>query len=208
MRSILFAYLSCFVFLFNSCAENKEKETGADQSKVSISNADDPIVIKLTTADNIDTVKKSLKAIAESAIGKTKLKINYHSPAVRGRIIWGGLVPFDQVWVTGAHRATSIETDSDIVIGGKKIVAGKYALFSIPGKDEWTIIVNKKWDQHLADEYDAKDDLVRFTIKPEMMNHVQERLMYEVKAENNFTGTIEILWEKIKLVIPVKELGN
>jgi hypothetical protein len=144
--------------------------------------------------------------VATGTLGETNLKINYHSPAVRGRVIWGGLVPFDQVWVTGAHRATSIETDRDIVIGSKKISTGKYALFSIPGKEEWTIIINKKWDQHLADEYDINDDLVRFVIKPEMTNNVQERLMYQVKADNKFNGAIEISWEKIKLVIPVQVL--
>ena len=206
MRSIFIAYLTCLVFLFSSCTENKEKENVADKNQVSITASDEPIVIKPTTADNVDTIKKSLKAIAESAIGKTILKINYHSPSVKGRVIWGGLVPFDQVWVTGAHRATSIEADTDLVVGGKKLSAGKYALFSIPGKEEWTIIINKKWDQHLTDEYDINDDLVRLVIKPEMVANVQERLMYQVKAENNFNGAIEISWEKIKLVIPVQVL--
>ena len=208
MNRILIISLTSIVLLFSACSENKEKKDSAVKDQVSISSPDEALVIKPTTTDQTDTVKKSLKAIATGTLGKTNLKINYHSPAVRGRVIWGGLVPYDQVWVTGAHRATSLETDTDLAIGGKKLPAGKYALFSIPGKEEWTIIINKKWDQHLTDEYDANDDLVRLVIKPEMMNNIQERLMYQVKSDNNFTGAIEFSWEKIKVVIPVQVLGN
>jgi hypothetical protein len=206
MNKFLLIIITGFIFLLAACAESKEKENVAVNDPVTNVTPEDAILIKPSTGDQIDTIKKSLKAVATGTLGETNLKINYHSPAVRGRVIWGGLVPFDQVWVTGAHRATSIETDRDIVIGSKKISTGKYALFSIPGKEEWTIIINKKWDQHLADEYDINDDLVRFVIKPEMTNNVQERLMYQVKADNKFNGAIEISWEKIKLVIPVQVL--
>jgi hypothetical protein len=75
-----------------------------------------------------DTLKGSLKAKASGQIGAANITINYHSPAVRGRIVWGGLVPYDQVWVTGAHMATSIVTDQSITIGNKSIPAGKYAI--------------------------------------------------------------------------------
>ena len=206
MKKILVILISGVFFFLIACNDKKETETSDNTTTTPASTPVDAIIIMPTVAGNVDTVKKSLKAMAESAIGKTNLKINYHSPAVKGRVIWGGLVPFDHVWVTGAHRATSIETNTDVVISGKKLTAGKYALFSIPGKEEWTIIINKKWDQHLADEYDINDDLVRLVIKPEMMTKVQERLMYQVKADNNNNGAIEIFWEKIKLVVPLQVL--
>ncbi|MGV3502548.1 MAG: DUF2911 domain-containing protein [Adhaeribacter sp.] len=94
-----------------------------------------------------DTLKGSLKAQASGRIGPAILQISYHSPAVRERVVWGGLVPYKQVWVTGAHRATSLEISQAVRIGGQALPAGKYALFTIPGEKEWTVIVNKNWNQ-------------------------------------------------------------
>lgn len=206
MYKIKILFVFSWLFVLAACSnETNEKKTATENTAIKPAR-EEAIVIRPTMADQIDTVKKSLKAVATGSLGETNLKIEYHSPAVRGRVIWGGLVPFDQVWVTGAHRATSIETDNEIAIGGKKLPAGKYALFSIPGKEEWIIIINKKWDQHLTDEYDQKDDLIRLVVKPEIMNTVQERLMYQIKSDNYFNGYIEISWEKIKMVVPVQIL--
>lgn len=99
-----------------------------------------------------DTNKKSIKSMAFAIVNGDSIKINYHSPGVRNRIIWGGLVPYNEVWVTGAHDATTIEFYKTIVVEGKGIPAGKYAFFTIPGKKEWTLIINKNWKQHLATE--------------------------------------------------------
>ncbi len=165
---------------------------------------DEGITINPTASTDIDTVKKSLKAFASSMIGNANVKVLYHSPAVRGRVIWGGLIPFDQVWVTGAHMATAITVDKSFSIGNKKIEAGKYALFTFPGKEEWIVAINKNWEQHLADEYSANDDLVRISIKPEIVNGVQERLMYQLKPKENNSGHIEISWEKLRLTIPLR----
>lgn len=129
--------------------------------------------------------------------------INYHSPAVRGRTIWGGLVAYDQVWVTGAHSATSLTTDKDITIGGKTLPAGKYALFTIPGKDEWTVIINKNWEQHLADDYSEAEDVLRIKVKPEATAQPQERLRYQIVSETDEEGAIVITWDKLKVSIPV-----
>lgn len=148
-----------------------------------------------------DTLKKSVPKEIHAQIGEAHMMINYHAPAVRGRMIWGGLVPYDEVWVTGAHSATNWEFNKDIVIDGKVIAAGKYAIFTIPSKDKWTIIINRKWNQHLADEYDAKDDVIRVTVKPELQNH-QERLSYSLTTKNTTTGQLEIAWEKVRVTLP------
>lgn len=149
-----------------------------------------------------DTSKKSIKSIAVGIIGKDSVKINYHSPAVRKRVIWGGLVPYDEVWVTGAHDATTFEIAKPFIIGGKEIPAGKYALFTIPGKKEWTVIINQKWQQHLASEYDQKEDLVRIKVNPKSHPHT-ERLQYFIEGGNKNDGKIAIVWEKLRIEFPV-----
>ena len=153
-----------------------------------------------------DTLKGSLKAEAHGQIGEAHLMVHYHSPAVRGRTIWGGLVAYDQVWVTGAHSATSLTTDKQILIGGKPLPAGKYALFTIPGKDEWTIIINKNWEQHLADDYTEQEDVLRFTVKPETTGQHQERLRYYFVSEETGKGDLVIQWEKLRLALPIEQV--
>ena len=151
-----------------------------------------------------DTVKKSIPKEEHAMMGEAHFTIKYHAPAVRGRTIWGGLVPYGEVWVTGAHRATSFEVSKDILLNGQKIPAGKYAFFTIPGKEVWTVIINKKWDQHLADEYSAADDVVRFDVKPEVLPQVQERLRYAVQVENDQSGALTFAWELVQLTLRVE----
>lgn len=147
-----------------------------------------------------DTSKRSINSMAIALVHGDSVKISYHSPGVRGRIIWGGLVPYGEVWVTGAHDATTITMPRAFVVGGKTIPAGKYAIFTIPGKSTWTVIINSRWNQHLASEYDAKEDLVRIQVKPKPHAHT-ERLQYFIR-ETKSGGSISIAWEKIELEFP------
>ena len=140
--------------------------------------------------------------MAYAVIGTDSIKINYHSPGVRKRIIWGGLVPYDEVWVTGAHDATTLEMPKPFVVNGKEIPAGKYAYFTIPGKKEWTVIVNKNWEQHLASEYDEKDDIVRVKVKPKKTTHI-ERLQYFIETLKDNKWIIVVAWETIRIELPV-----
>lgn len=149
-----------------------------------------------------DTTKKSIKSMAYAVINADSIKINYHSPGVRKRVIWGGLVPYDEVWVTGAHDATTLEMPKAFVVNGKEIPAGKYAFFTIPGKQEWTVIINKNWEQHLAAEYEEKDDIMRFKVKPESVPHL-ERLQYFIEPGKGNSGTIAVSWEKVRIVFPI-----
>jgi len=153
-----------------------------------------------------DTSKRSIKSAAVGVIGQDSIKINYHSPGVRGRIIWGGLVPFNDVWVTGAHDATTLEIGKPFIVGSKEIPAGKYALFTIPGKNEWTVILNTKWQQHLATEYDQKEDVVRIKVKP-LKHAMTERLQYFIEPGKNTTGKIAVAWEKLRIEIPITIKG-
>jgi hypothetical protein len=159
-----------------------------------------------TTASK-DTTKKSIPSETKKWIGNTDIKINYHSPAVRGRAIWGGLVAYDAVWVTGAHKATTIDVGKDFIVGNKTIPAGKYAIFTMPGKEEWTIIINKNWNQHLADDYSENEDVVRIKVKPQPTGEITERLKYEIEQTGEHTANIIISWEKIRVPFPI-EISN
>jgi hypothetical protein len=149
-----------------------------------------------------DTLKKSIPREEHVQIGKAHAMIKYHAPAVRGRTIWGGLVPYGEVWVTGAHQATSFEINRDFIVSGTRVAAGKYALFTIPREDTWTVILNTNWDQHLTDEYDSKDDVVRVEASPEYVPALQERLKYSIVPNGDNAGKITMRWEKISISLP------
>lgn len=195
------------VGLISNCSNTKTKDDeGAKEPTSQIVAAAETGARIITEQTAADTLKGSLKAIAMGTIGNAGITINYYSPAIRGRMIWGGLIPFDNVWVTGAHRATSIDFNQEVIIGDVNIAPGKYALFTIPGREEWTIIINKNWQQHLTDEYDSKDDIVRLKIRPETEEAHQERLRYAIEAESDTEGKIVIYWEKLEVSLPITTL--
>ena len=181
-----------------SCTSTMEENQQEQVASAEVEEAPEPQVAQQ------DTIKGSIPSEATGQIGDANLKINYHAPGVKGRIIWGGLVPYDNVWVTGAHMATTLETDKDLVIGGKEVPAGKYALFTIPGREEWTVILNNNWKQHLADDYDAKEDVVRVQVRSEELKQHQERLKYEIVEESGGKGAVRISWDKLGVVVPVE----
>ena len=148
-----------------------------------------------------DTTKKSIKSTAFAVLNGDSITIRYHSPGVRKRIIWGGLVPFDEVWVTGAHDATALEMPKPFVVNGKEIPAGKYAFFTIPRESDWVVILNRNWRQHLASEYDEKEDIVRVVVKPRRIDHL-ERLQYFIEPNGRGSGTISVAWEKVRIDLP------
>ena len=135
-------------------------------------------------------------------IGDTHIHIDYSSPGVRNRIIFGGLVGYDQVWQAGAHMATWLETNKDLNINGETLPKGKYGFFTIPSKGDWTVMINKNWDQHGKDEYDENDDVIRFKITPTLSEEITEHLEYMVNKIDNKSGTISMAWEKVKLEFP------
>jgi hypothetical protein len=149
-----------------------------------------------------DTLKKSIPQSVHSEIGDSHIMVFYSAPAVRGRVIWGGLVPYGEVWVTGAHKATTWEFTNNLEINKTIIPAGKYAIFTIPGREKWIFIINKKWDQHLADEYNSKEDVLRVEVIPQVLTSSEERLLYSITEEENNKGVLAISWEKIKISIP------
>lgn len=148
-----------------------------------------------------DTLKGSPHRTAMATINKTHVHIEYSSPGVKGRTIWGGLVAYDQVWVAGAHQATRIQFSKDVQVESRKIPAGTYALFAIPGKEKWTMIINSRYDQHLADDYTEKEDILRIQVTPGE-HEMTPRLTYTVDKIDETNAVITLLWEKIHIHIP------
>ena len=185
-----------------ACSKQKEQEQSVAEKPAQENKIVVPEGVTIEKQTEADTLKGSLKAYSLLQSGPVRIAITYHSPAVRGRIIWGGLIPLGQVWVTGAHMATTFESNYDFVMGDKIIKAGKYALFTIPTKDKWTIIINSNWQQHLADEYKMEEDIVRFTITPQTQAENQERLQYAIETRSTTDFAFHIRWEKVKVSVP------
>ena len=120
--------------------------------------------------------------------------IYYSTPAVKGRLIWGGLVPYGKIWRTGANEATVFESDKDINFNGHTLPAGKYALFTIPGEKEWTLVFNSVWDQWGAFKYDKTKDALRVSGTPVKSPEFNERM--RIQIENN---QIILYWENIEV---------
>jgi hypothetical protein len=168
------------------------------------------ILEKVEYADSVnaglieDTFKGSARREAKGTVGSTEITINYGSPGVRGRVIWNGLVSYDQVWVSGSHWATAISFSEDVEINGTQVPKGMYGFFTIPGIEEWTLVLNKTFDMHLADEYEESDDVVRVTVKPDILDEPVQRLTYEVEQESENIANITMAWDQIKVNLSVQ----
>jgi hypothetical protein len=179
--------------LFVGCKTNKKTEKDASHKNHQIEKKE-------------PSKKKALSPHTSvmAMIGDAHIHIDYSSPGVRGRMIFGGLLAYDMVWQAGAHKATWLETNKDLSISGKTLPAGKYGFFVIPSKKEWTLIFNSRWDQHGKDEYDVKEDVLRFKVVPEVLDEVAEHLKYKATKTSNNMGVLSLSWEKVSVKFPFK----
>ncbi len=144
-------------------------------------------------------------ASASGVIGGNKVTVNYSSPRVKGRVIWGGLVPYDEIWRTGANEATVVEITKDVLVEGQLLRKDVYSLFTKPTADVWTVIFNLNEKQWGAFKYDVADDALRVNLKPVMLDSLQEELKFEVLNDATADGgIIRLLWEKLQLDIHFK----
>ena len=159
--------------------------------------AQDKVQIRVTSA--------SPAASFEQEVGSGKIKITYSRPLVRGRKIFGELVPFDKLWRTGASDCTVITTSEDISFGNNVLKAGSYSIFSIPSINEWTIIVNSDTTLHGETGYDEKKDIMRFKVPLEKSPNFYETFTMELNDINSKSeAVLKILWENTMVKIPVK----
>ena len=148
---------------------------------------------------NAQEKPKSPAEKATGTINGATIQINYGSPSVRDRKIWGELVPFNEVWRAGANEATTFETDKDLTIEGSKLPAGKYSFFIIPNKTEAVIIFNKEAKQWGAYKYQEKEDQLRVKVKPQTSNTKVEKLVYTINSNN-----VALSWDNWNIGFNVK----
>lgn len=153
------------------------------------------------SAQQFATPRPSPNAKLTQTVGITELTVTYSRPAVKGRAIWGGLVPWNEPWRTGANEATQFISADDVMVEGQKLAAGTYALVTIPTAESWTVIFSKQKEMWGATGYDAKNDALRVTVKPVAAPHM-ERMLFTFDDPENDSVTLNLRWEKVS--VPVK----
>lgn len=157
------------------------------------------MVLFSVTAQKDKSKRPSPPAQVSQEVNGAKITIDYSQPSKKGRDIFGGLEKYGKVWRTGANESTWIEVSKDVKVEGKTLAAGKYGLFTIPGKDEWIIIFNTKWDGWGAYEYKETDDVLRVSVNPSSTNEVE---VFNIKIEEN--GDVVMAWDKTKVAFSVR----
>jgi hypothetical protein len=140
-------------------------------------------------------------ASSSQVIGVSRVTVDYHRPGVKGREIWGELVPFDQVWRLGANQATTVTFEDGVRIGSTDVPAGKYALFAIPGRERFTFVVNREADQWGAFRYRREADVVRLEV-PVERGAKTEWMSLVVTPTGEGRGSIEFAWDETRAVLP------
>ncbi len=134
-------------------------------------------------------------------VGITDIQINYNRPGAKGRTIFGGLVPYGQVWRTGANTATKISFSTAVKLNGTEIPAGTYELFTLPGKDEWIVIIHKDLSQWGSYAYDAKNDIARIAARPVTLGAHVETLEIGLNDLRDESATLNISWENVRVPV-------
>ncbi len=142
-------------------------------------------------------------AIAGMRYKDAYVKVTYSQPLKRGRVIFGKLVPYGEVWRTGANEATEITTTKDILINDHLLKAGTYSIFTIPQTDKWTIIINSEVGLWGSYNYNEKLDIMRFDV-PVQQNNVNYEAFTLIFEEKNEMADLLMMWDNIKLLIPFK----
>ena len=150
----------------------------------------------------VDFPAASPACTLKQRVGLTDIEIVYSRPGVKNRTIFGGIVPYGQVWRTGANSATKVTFSTPVKLNGTDIPAGTYALFTIPGEDEWTIIINKGAAQWGAFQYDEKTDVARFKVTPIQLAEQIETFTIEFNLIHDESAVMNLVWDHT--VVPVK----
>jgi len=158
------------------------------------------LLVSIQASAQQDKSKRpSPPAKVEQKVGSAQITIEYSRPSVKGREVFGGIVPYGKVWRTGANEATTFTTDKDITINGKKLPAGTYGLFTIPGEKEWTIIFNKNAKQWGSGNYKEEEDQLRVTAKPQSTAATE---MFTITVDEK--GKAVISWDKTMVAFTIK----
>lgn len=144
----------------------------------------------------------SPKARVEQRIGLTDFAIDYSSPGVKDRKIWGDLLPYDELWRAGANAPTTFKASGDFNFGGTPVPAGTYTVLAIPGKSSWTVILNSNLKLQGTRGYAEKDDVARITVKPASAP-MRERLAFQFSDTTDSSSRLDLEWEKLRVSVPI-----
>lgn len=161
------------------------------------------IALTIGASAQIKMPQPSPASELQQTVGVTNFKISYSRPGVKDREIFGDLVPYGSLWRTGANAPTKISFDTPITFGGKAVPAGEYALFTIPGKDEWTVIVYGDAAVSNAAAYDQKKDVARVTVKPVALNTPAENFTIGFDDLLNESATLELDWANVRVPVAI-----
>ena len=165
------------------------------------------VLIALPALGQLRLPRVSPNSTLTQTVGLTDITIKYSRPGVKGRQIWGGLVPYDTIWRTGANEATTINFSDDVLINGQKLAKGNYALFTIPTKDQWTVVFNSQAEQWGAFTHDKSKDVLSVTVRPEKAEF-REWMEFEIPEMTTDTAKIAIRWEKIAVPFTVDTMST
>lgn len=151
----------------------------------------------------LELPRLSQQATVTQRVGLTDVSITYSRPGVKGRVIWGQLVPYGPMWRTGANEATTIEFSGDVTVNGHEVPAGIYSLFTIPRLDRWTIILNSDAKLAGTSGYDAVTDVARFDVSPEE-HPFTEWMMFQFPEVTQDSVTAALVWERLKIPFTIE----
>ncbi|MEZ4234735.1 MAG: DUF2911 domain-containing protein [Myxococcota bacterium] len=154
-------------------------------------------------AEDLQLPVLSPRATVSQQVGVATITVDYSSPGKRERTVWGELVPYGEVWRTGANTATTFETTADLTVGGTAVPAGTYSIFTVPGESEWTFILNKNAEQAGTGDYDKGLDQVRLKVAPEK-GQERERLTFLFSDTTDHDTRLDLVWAGVRVSVPVE----
>lgn len=160
-----------------------------------------------TQAQDDKSKRKSPPMESTGMVGDATVTITYSAPSVNGRTIFGDLIPYGKTWRTGANEATTFEVSKNVTIEGQELAAGKYALFSIPGADKWTIVFNSVWDQWGDYNYDKEKDVLRVEVMPKKLDEPVEQLKIGL-SEKDGSSMVAVKWADTKAAFSIAPVAS
>lgn len=154
-------------------------------------------------AQQLNTPQPSSTQEVKQNFGLSKIELSYSRPGMKGRKIFGDLVPYGKVWRTGANQATTLTFGDDVTIGGTKIPAGKYGLLTIPDATEWTVIITKQTDVTSPAAYKQDQDVVRIKAKPVELGFPVETFSIMFGDITGNSCNLDIIWDNIAVAVPI-----
>lgn len=153
----------------------------------------------------INTPAASPSAMLTQTLGLTKITVDYSRPSVKGRKIFGDLVPYAKIWRTGANKITSVKFDDDVLVNGAILKKGSYGLYTIPGKSDWMIIFNSDDKQWGSYGYDIKKDIIRFNVQPIQPQEFTEQMTIDFVEFTPKSAFLSIKWESTEVRFKIEQ---